>query len=393
MPLKILLKKWGIKIKRKSVILLVDDNPENLKLLATLIEGDNYEAVLALSAFQALEFLYENKVDLILLDIMMPGMNGIELCKLLKKDEMQKDVPVIFLTAKTKGRDLIEGFNAGAVDYISKPFEPKELLMRIKTHLQLKQTQKELKDSLNKISEQNAELEQLDQLKDRFVRMASHDLMNPISSINATAQLLINPDIENTQEDSYRFLKNIKRESDFCITLLKELLDLNNIKSGKLPLRKTKSDYIEFIESVIDANKLLALNKNIKLSFSTELNSLILNFDQLLMRQMLNNLLSNAFKYSDSNTSVIVEIKKNEKELVTSIIDEGQGIEESEIDLLFDEFYKSDHNKSTAGEKSSGLGLFICKTIVQKHGGYIAAKNNAVKGSNFYFSLPLNIVK
>lgn len=369
--------------EEKPLILIVDDIPTNLEILGNTLINGNYKVAIAENGQEAIDMLEYIHPDLILLDVMMPELNGFQVCEKLKKSEKTKDIPIIFLTARTETEDIVNGFQSGGVDYITKPFNSPELLARVHTHLELKKTQ-------HLMAGQNEELKHLNKLKDEFLGMAAHDMRNPLSTIEATSSLLLDISSERLTDQEIKFLQNIQKSAQYMNKLLNDLLDLRAIESGKLKLELNGENYINFLEENIKFNQVLADKKRISLHLKTEDNIPHISFDRNKLTQVMDNLISNAVKFSYGDTNVIVEVKRYNDSIVTSVIDEGQGIPENELSDIFKEFHKSSV-KATDGEKSTRLGLAITKKILEGHGGNIGVESKTGKGSRFYFTLPLII--
>jgi len=366
--------------KTVPLILIVDDTRVNLQLLGKILMKVHYELAIANSGYEALDMVKEVKPDLILLDVMMPGIDGYDVCKALKSSPDTKDIPVIFLTAKSEKEDIVTGFDLGAVDYVTKPFNSAELLARVKTHL-------ELKYARDLLAKQNEKLKQLNDVKNEFLGMAAHDLRNPIGSITTTLSYILEYLNSNLSEKQVKFLRNIEKAGKYMNVLLNDLLDLTAIESGKLTLRLTEEDYINFLKENISLNQMLADKKAITIDLNYEDNISYINFDRDKITQVMNNLISNAIKFSHGDTRITVDIKRGEDCIITSVIDQGQGIPEKELPYIFKEFHRSTV-KATDGEKSTGLGLAITKKIVEGHGGKIGVESKVMEGSRFYFTLP-----
>jgi DNA-binding response OmpR family regulator len=234
--------------KTVPLILIVDDTRVNLQLLGKILMKVHYELAIANSGYEALDMVKEVKPDLILLDVMMPGIDGYDVCKALKSSPDTKDIPVIFLTAKSEKEDIVTGFDLGAVDYVTKPFNSAELLARVKTHL-------ELKYARDLLAKQNEKLKQLNDVKNEFLGMAAHDLRNPIGSITTTLSYILEYLNSNLSEKQVKFLRNIEKAGKYMNVLLNDLLDLTAIESGKLTLRLTEEDYINFLKENISLNQ------------------------------------------------------------------------------------------------------------------------------------------
>ncbi|MEQ8188968.1 MAG: hybrid sensor histidine kinase/response regulator [Candidatus Eremiobacterota bacterium] len=362
------------------LILIVDDTRVNLQLLGKILMKVNYELAIANSGYEALDMLRDIKPDLILLDVMMPGMDGYNVCKTLKSSPETKDIPVIFLTAKSEKEDIVTGFDVGAVDYVTKPFNSAELLARVRTHL-------ELKYARDLLAKQNEKLKQLNDLKNEFLGMAAHDLRNPIGNITTTLSYILEYLGTNLTEKQIKFLRNIEKSGKYMNVLLNDLLDLTAIESGKLTLKLMEEDYVNFLKENISLNQMLSDKKAITIDLNYEEHIPRINIDRDKITQVMNNLIGNAVKFSHGGTKITVHIQAGEDFIITSVVDQGQGIPEKELPHIFKEFHRSTV-KATDGEKSTGLGLAITKKIVEGHGGKIGVESRVTEGSRFYFTLP-----
>jgi two-component system cell cycle sensor histidine kinase PleC len=238
------------------------------------------------------------------------------------------------------------------------------------------------------LQQSNDQLRELNNQKNEFLGMAAHDLRNPIAVIQNSSSVLSRYSSENLSEKQKEFLKKIYDTSKFMLELLNSLLDISKIESGKLELEITKNHYPDFVRKNIEFNRFFATEKGISIDsvFSDDIS--LVNFDKNKIEQVLNNLISNAIKYSHPNTMIRIEVLKEKDFVVTKVIDQGQGIPENELPHVFKPFQKAS-TKPTAGEKSTGLGLAIVKKIVEGHQGIIGVESEVGKGSNFFFRLPL----
>ncbi|MCP4150277.1 MAG: response regulator [bacterium] len=367
-------------------ILIVDDILENRKLLAGIIrKHTGHEVFLAKSGLDVVEMLKDpemTKPDLILLDVMMPDMDGFEVAKILKSDSLTRDIPIIFITGLSDTDCKIQGFEVGGADYLSKPFNKQELLARVNTHLKLKQNE----DSLRK---KNIALNALIQKKNMLLGIAAHDLRNPLMTISGLADLFVMKYDKELKEDQRKFLHNITKLANFMNTIVDDFLDYSAIESGKLNLNLKETNVAKLIQNNIEYNKSLAERKQIALDFyyGDNLPEDIM-LDAHKIKQVMNNLITNAIKFSHSNTTIEVHLKLEDQNLLFFVRDQGQGIPKEELEILFTPFQKTSV-KSTAGEKSTGLGLAIVKKIVMGHKGKIWVESEIDKGSTFYVSIPL----
>jgi len=246
----------------------------------------------------------------------------------------------------------------------------------------------EINNLARELQKKNAQLTQSNNLKNQFLGMAAHDLRNPIGVIQSCSKFLFDEIKTLLNETETEFLKIIVDSSNFMLQLLNDLLDISKIESGKLELTLSLTDFISFVERNISLNRVLAEKKQIKLVFRGEENIPPLKIDQAKIEQVLNNLISNAIKYSSPNTTIEICISQRENSMMVSVMDEGQGIPEKEISKLFKAF-QTTSVKSTSNEKSTGLGLLISKKIISGHGGEIWVESEQGKGSTFYFTLPV----
>jgi PAS domain S-box-containing protein len=237
------------------------------------------------------------------------------------------------------------------------------------------------------LQQSNDQLRELNNQKNEFLGMAAHDLRNPIAVIQNSSLVLSRYSSENLSEKQKEFLKKIYDTSKFMLKLLNNLLDISKIESGKLELEMTKNNYPDFVKKNIEFNRFFATEKGISVDFVLPDDILLLDFDKNKIEQVLNNLISNAIKYSHSDTTIRIEVFKEKNFVVTRVIDQGQGIPENELPHVFKPFQKAS-TKPTAGEKSTGLGLAIVKKIVEGHQGKIGVESEVGKGSTFFFKLP-----
>ncbi|MEQ8190665.1 MAG: hybrid sensor histidine kinase/response regulator [Candidatus Eremiobacterota bacterium] len=381
--------------RQKPLILIVDDNSVSIRMLVHVLKKKDYDIAISRNGCQAINMLEDIHPDLILLDIMMPDLDGFKVCRTLKDNPRTREIPVIFLTAKEETEDLVQAFELGAVDYVTKPFNGLELLARVQTHLDLKfarDTQRELliklEENLKEIKEKNEKLEELNKIKNEFLGMAAHDLRNPLGVIQVTSEYLLLLDLNNNMsEEQIDLLREINTSSEYMRDMLNELLDITAIESGQLKLEIKVEDYIKFLKHIIKLNKPLADRKEISLELKVKDIIPPMSFDRNKITQVLNNLITNAIKFSWPDTEISIEVRKEDDFIVTGIIDQGQGIPFDEISNIFKPFQKTSV-KATAGERSTGLGLAITKKIVEGHGGKISVESTVGKGTKFYFTLP-----
>jgi signal transduction histidine kinase len=245
------------------------------------------------------------------------------------------------------------------------------------------------KEKDKKLNQVNSNLKSLNDEKNKFIGIAAHDLRNPVSGINSLSELLIEEYHDTVQPRVIELLDIIKSLSNNTLAVLKDLLDVSKIESGKVDLQLKSQDYVAFIRHQIFLNQILARHKNINISLDSTIESLIADFDNHYLSEAIDNLLSNAIKYSYNDSEITVKISLlDNRQILTEVIDKGKGIPEEEQQRLFNYFQKTS-TQPTGGETSTGLGLAIVKKIISLHKGEIGVKSASGQGSDFYYTLPI----
>ncbi|HCL57462.1 MAG TPA: hybrid sensor histidine kinase/response regulator, partial [Spirochaetia bacterium] len=333
-------------------ILVVDDLIENIKVIGNILKMNDYKLSIAMNGKEALSYLEDHFPDLILLDVTMPELNGFTVCEMIKKNEKLKNIPVIFLTAKVESEDILRGFQAGGVDYITKPFNHDELLSRVKTHI-------ELKKSKDLILEQNEKLEKMNQEKNKFFSIIAHDIRNPVTAIFGFADLLKNKINEMSDQERKKSIDILYQSSVQLADLIEHLLDWVKMQINKTDFKPVLFFLKKEVLKVFQFQQLQADMKKIKLYENISENTEI-KADLNMFRSILINLVSNALKFTPENGEVKVEAFSDEKELRVSVMDNGIGMEPEIINKLFQ--LGSQHTTwGTADEKGTGLGLLLCR--------------------------------
>ena len=358
--------------KEKGNIMVVDDTPANLKILQEVLQTRGYRVLASPDGNTALKVAARNPPDLILLDIVMPEMDGFEVCKRLKADAALREIPVIFISALNETEDIVKAFAVGGVDYVTKPFRFDEVNARVDTQLRLRK--------------QQLELIALNEQKDHFLGMAAHDLRSPLGGIMGCSELLADELAPLLTASQVKLFGQIIKSSEFMSGLINDLLDISAIESGHLSLERRPVDIAVSIMSCVEINRALAAKKNMAVTLSCP--EILPNVfaDVYRIEQVMNNLLSNAMKYAQPGTEITVRLSHEKEEVIISVADQGPGIPEKEQDKLFHAFAKTSV-KTTAGERSTGLGLLIVKKIVDAHEGRIGFLSEPGKGSEFFFAL------
>ncbi|MEN8216883.1 MAG: hybrid sensor histidine kinase/response regulator [Pseudomonadota bacterium] len=370
--------------KQQDTLLIVDDNPENIGVLFECLADQNFKIFVAENGSDALEIAKEKHPDLILLDILMPGINGFETCRQLKNIPQTQDIPVIFLTALSETSDKVKGFQLGAVDYVTKPFQQEEVLARINTHLSIRQLQ-------NQLQVQNEQLIKLNQEKNEFLGIAAHDIKNPLTAIQSAAEV-IELDYETmSKNDMVKGAKRISVTTRQLFTLIDNLLDINAIESGEFNISPSIIDIFPTLQSLVMTYSNRAKTKNITVQFQSHEKQYHAFVDGNTIMQVLDNLISNAIKYSPYGKQVNIRVTESDKFIRCEIQDEGPGLSDSDQQKLFHKFSKLS-TKPTGGEHSTGLGLFIVKKLVEAMNGKVWCESELGKGTTFFVDFPVSAV-
>lgn len=375
-----------------ATILIVDDSPINLQLLKLVITGNtDYTVVTAEDGNGVFSITGRTDVplpDLILLDIMMPAMDGFEVAKRLKSDERTTGIPILFITALGDVESKVKAFQNGGVDYISKPFNKDELIARVDAQIRVKMLNDELKRKNDELRNLNVELGRLNDQKNQLIGMVAHDLRSPLTVIMGVGDLLGMQAKGSLTERQLKYLERMKTSSLYMLGLINNLLDVDMVESGNLRLDPSEVDLSALVRQSVDLNNFLAEGKGISISFADESSLPPLRLDRSKIEQVLNNVLSNAVKYSEGGSSVRVTLASSPSHAVISVRDEGLGIPQEDLETIFKAFEKGS-TRPTAGEKCLGLGLAIVKKIVDGHGGGIRVESRVGVGTTFHISLPV----
>lgn len=354
--------------EKQFKILAVDDNSKNIQIIGSVLREAGYAVGFAFNGQQALTLLQNsNDYDLVLLDVNMPIMNGFETCKAIRKNEKLKSIPVIFLTALHDSSDIISGFDAGGQDYITKPFNSKELLSRVKTHLELKHSkdklasanlnlEKRVLERTKDLSKAKLKAEESDKLKTAFLELINHEFRTPLNAIVGFSKIIA----ERTNDsEMLKFSEIVLKQNNLLIKLLDDIIDSAIIESGSLSISNEEFDLNILL------NELLAIYKSncppeVSLTFNSPLEEISINTDKLRITQIFSNLILNAIKFTPKGTINFGYDIDNESEITFFVKDTGIGISAQNHNKIFDRFFKLD-----SFSQGAGLGLSIVKNIVE----------------------------
>jgi Osmosensitive K+ channel histidine kinase len=374
-------------------ILIVDDNPQNLQVLAKILQENNYEIEFAINGEASLKWLKDKKFDLILLDINMPGMNGFEVCRKIRSNPEMNNVPVIFLSADTDRESILKGFEFGAQDYVTKPFDSRELLARVRTHLALKDSleklenlnrsleekvaerTQQLKEANEKLEITNVKLLDLDRAKSDFLNLISHEIRTPLNGILGPLELLRDTPYAGDNGDLIEILDlSVKRLERFSLNALL----ITRLKTKQFEIRKDRIHLSNLINEVLDEEKEKFQSKNIQVKRNDNISLDLIYGEVELIKKCIINILDNAVHFSPDGATIEINAYSEDQTIICEIKDKGKGFASEVIDHACDLFTTGSDYK----DNSIGIGLPIAKMIMEEHGGSIIIGNNPGGGAS-----------
>lgn len=374
-------------MQNKPTIMIVDDKENNVRLLECFLLPYDYRVIKAYDGRQALQLLEEAAVDLIFLDIVMPGLNGFDVLKIIKGNEKNRFIPVILLTAVTSKQNRIKGLELGADDFISKPFDSSELLARTKSLLRIKTLYDRLQQSYE-------DLKKAEQGRELITHMVAHDMRSPLLVIHGSLQLL-SAELEKRftcleEFDDFLHPRTILRMCKRLERLIDDMLDTCKIEDGRFVLTRESVDVGDLLRKLINEYKGEAVKKAAKLHFQTTNDIPQIEADRNLITRVLENLIFNAMKNIPDKGEICLKafFDISAGLVLISVADNGRGIPPEYLSSIFDK-YAQVRIKREGVTHSPGLGLTFCKMAVEAHGGNIWVESAPGRGSTFSFTLPV----
>ena len=369
------------KINRSDYkILIVDDVVSNVLLLKILLTNEKFQICTASNGRECIEKTKSEHPDLILLDVMMPDLNGFDTAVILKNDPETANVPIIFLTALNTPSDLVQGFKVGASDFLTKPFNKEELIVRVMQQISLVAARRI-------IMEQNEELRHTISNRDKMYSVIAHDLRSPMASIRMVLNLFVSTvSPEMIGQELYDLIDKANRESEETHSLLDNLLKWTKSQTGRLNVVYQDFEINDVVLGVVDIFVIIAETKHIRLNCNLGTENLKVHADTDMLNTVIRNFLSNAIKFSNENSSIDISVTRSGDFARISVRDHGVGIDETRIANLFSS------GKTTYGtnnEEGSGLGLQLCKDFAIKNGGDVEVESVPGEGSTFSVLVPL----
>jgi two-component system sensor histidine kinase/response regulator len=374
----------------RHTVLIVDDDEKNIKLLKVMLQKENYDLVSAGSGEEALRITAERSPDIILLDIMMPGMDGFEVCRRLKANAETKVVPVLIITALAEKQDRVKAMEAGADDFLNKPIEKTELVVRVKSLLRIKDYHGQLLENNREISEKNRSLQELEKVKDGLTHMIVHDLRNPLTAISMSIEL-VQLRGENLNDSQRKAMSNIVQRCDDLNNMIQSILDIQRMEEGQLKPEMAATDIVALTEEALQQLSYQMEKENKLLTFTKPESLPELHFDGNLIKRVIGNLMSNAIRHTPNDGKIDIDIRyePDEHQIMLSIADNGDGLAPEYHEKIFEKFEQASLKLKGVRRGKSGLGLTFSKMAVEAHGGriWVESKGDG-KGSTFRFTIP-----
>ncbi|MBR8178375.1 hybrid sensor histidine kinase/response regulator [Burkholderia ambifaria] len=367
--------------KDAPVVLVVDDTAANLALVVDTLEAEGLSVAVARDGHEALRRAELVKPDLILLDVMMPGLDGFQTCRALKDNPVTRDIPVIFMTSLTQTEDKITGFRVGAMDFVTKPLQMEEVAVRVQMHLKLHALQRLQQEQNARLEEeiktrvqaQDALIEVLDGVRNVSNAIA-HDLRTPLTELRSRLEVLLLGLRKKGDEDTLGQLEVAMADVDRVIGIFNALLRLAEIDAGvrrsgfvKIDVVTILSDAVEFYQPVAE---LRGISLTLLLCSEREV---LADVDPLLLAQAIGNLIDNALKYAQDNGEVEVSLCERDNRIDVTVSDDGPGIPLAERSKVTERFYRGDRSRGTPGV---GLGLALVKAVATLHHGFLEFADN-----------------
>lgn len=373
-----------------KTVLIVDDEERNIKLLKVYLKSEDYRLLGALNGEEALGMVSETPPDLILLDVMMPGIDGLEVCRRLKGNEETKLIPIVIVTALQDKEARVKAMEAGADDFLNKPVDKTELVVRVKSLLRIKSYQDDLVSSYGEISRKNEQLKDLERIKEALMHMVIHDLRNPLTGISLSLDI-IRAGEKNLSESQLHATENCLSHCRYLSQLVQSILDIHKMEEGKLIPDKQVTNVPKLIEDALQQFRAKAETEGVSLSFPQPGDIPSIRIDRGLIKRVIGNLLNNAIRHSSEGGEVEVSVDPlaGNGGLCLSVKDNGNGLSPEYHGKVFDKFEQAESRQAGSNPGRTGLGLTFCKMAVESHGGKIWVESEGEnEGCKFSFTIP-----
>jgi len=369
-------------------VLIVEDNQENTDLLVFFLKPKGYQITTATDGIQALEAVKKERPDIILLDIMLPKMNGFEVCEKLKSDKFTKSIPVLMITALKELKDKIKALEVGADDFISKPFENIELLARVKSLLRLKEYHDQLEDTNAELEEKNSTLMRMDKFKEELINLIVHDMKNPLFVIQGNLQMMSMNIDQSPTETLKKYTKRIERSSQQLLRMVVNLLDISRFEEGNIVLKQDIVDFNNIVSEITQRIKEYPENKSKEVVCDADTSLSEMVFDKSIMERVIENMLNFAINNTADGGRVDIQTRLlDDGQLQFSIHDNGIQIPNKYHDKIFEKFSQAEI-KDAGYRVERALGLTFCKMAIDAHNGKMWMDLDNPIGNRFVIQVP-----
>ncbi len=373
---------------RAASIMVVDDDQRNVRLMESILRSNGYRVQHAFNGLEAKQLIETEEPDLLLLDVMMPKMNGFELCRALRETHRTRLLPIIMITALNALEDKVQALETGADEFLSKPVNKTELLAKVRSILRVKTLQDEVERQRLELEATNRQLVEMQGFKESMTQMIVHDLKNPLAGIMGNIQLM---QLQSQQMEPERMTKLLERtlESGREMTrMIINILEIGKLEEQKMPLRIEPVSIHRSVAEALSEMTSLCARDNISVANQVDPGLPAVGADRRLIGRVLANLLTNAFKHTPAGGQVSIEAKIDADEMILSICDNGDGIPEELQPHIFEKFVGGNSGLDSRRMHDSGLGLTFCRLAVERHGGRIWLTSRSGQGTAVFVALP-----
>lgn len=372
---------------KKYKILIVEDNQENIDLLYYFLTPQGYDLTAVMDGLEAIKSIESEKPDLILLDIMLPKLDGFAVCERLKKDNETKSIPIIMLTALKDLKDKIKSLEVGADDFISKPFENVELLARVKSLLRMKEYHDEIEKKSLELEKKNQSLLKMDDFKEDLINLIVHDMKNPLFVIQGNLQMMSMGMEKEALEYVKKYTSRIERSSQQLLRMVVNLLDISRIQEGSIELKKEQVDIKQLINDTTKNLKDLPENETKEIIVDLDEDISYISSDKSIMERVLDNLIGFAAHNVEEKGKISIKMEKNKNDSIyLAVVDNGTQIPKKFHDKIFEKFSQAEI-KQNGYKVGRALGLTFCKMAIEAHGGSMTLDLENPVGNRFVIEL------
>ncbi len=363
----------------KAKILVVEDTDQHFKLLQAILSKEPYDLTRAKDGAEALKLIHPD-FDIVLLDMMLPDMNGLDVARKFRENEGLRTIPILAVTALDSVEDKVRALEAGADDFLSKPYDRTEMKARVRAHLKTSKYFKQLKDSYEQIKN-------LEKMKSDLTHMIVHDMGNSLQSVMGYLELLNGEEARFTP-DMKEWLQTCMVGAEELLNMRDNILDVERMTEGKMPLRIEDVAIGGVFQSIVNKVKVLLAERGAKIEVQVEDGMRSVKADETLLKRAVENLVLNAVKHNPGETTVKLKAHRNGSGSVrVEVEDNGAGIPKEIQDKIFEKFSQAELKKK-GYKMGKGLGLTFCKLVAEAHGGSIRVESDAGKGTRFVMELP-----